>query len=144
MPASNIECLHQALNANIECLHRTSNAIIKRRMYLLNIECIYQALSASVEHWMLASCQTSNSLHRTSNVYIEHRNQPSNVEIMDIDKTWCHSMDKIMWLIYLASIPSGNRIPGSRFYCDFWMPLQTLFASTSSYSSVVQSTRLLL
>ena len=33
---------------------------------------------------------------------------------------------------------SGNHIPGSRSYSDLWIPEQTLFASTSSYSSLVQ------
>jgi len=38
---------------------------------------------------------------------------------------------------------SGNRTPGSRFYSVIWIPWQTPFASTSSYSSVIQSVRLL-
>ena len=35
----------------------------------------------------------------------------------------------------------SNRTPGSRSYSTFWIPWQTPFASTSSYSSVIQSTR---
>ena len=41
---------------------------------------------------------------------------------------------------FFILLSSGNRTPGSRFYSDLWIPL---FASTSSYSSVVQSARLL-
>jgi len=34
-------------------------------------------------------------------------------------------------------VPSGNRTPGSRTYLTLWIPGQTQFASTSSYSSLV-------
>jgi len=40
-------------------------------------------------------------------------------------------------------ITSGNHIPGSRFYSDLRIPWQVPFASTSSYSSVVQSVKVL-
>ena len=43
-------------------------------------------------------------------------------------------------LHYFQCVSSGNHTPGSIFYS---IPWQTPFTSTSSYSSIVQSTRLL-
>ena len=71
--------------------------------------------------------------------------------------TWHFRLDYVRWLtVIFVSVRLVQRLGGVAFVClyttallvasstlSFWIPGQTPFASTSSYSSVVQSTRLL-
>jgi len=52
----------------------------------------------------------------------------------------CELWSSFIYIALCYIISSGNRTPGSRFYSDL---LDTSVASTSSYSSVFQSARLL-
>ena len=63
--------------------------------------------------------------------------------VYSVDPTFPYFFCSASCYIFKLFITSGNHIPGSRFYSDLWIPWQIPFASTSSYSSVVQSVKVL-